>query len=691
MGPLGSLLHVKASTEALVDEVKSVPPHFVFICETSSRTVKYSNMFISRAIPAALGQLGYQRETMVTVITFDEVAKRTAFTYDYDAECIRRERDPMLVELTDAFSRSRSRRGLGFDLGVGRSSTFMSGVFPLVRQVFDEIGPDTPVVLVAFGNACVRDIEATVKAAQAASVTVGARAAPTTVCIYQLSSGVIMPNLQALTCIGAFNTLGRVPLFDIHTKVHDETPTVETALLGLIDRLVSDLRPMIVRGISLAAPAPILRRMPGDAAIAKIVIPCGQDSYVLLAPGADASVLTCGGAPLALEAAPLRDERAIATFLEFVESQLRLWAVMGARYVQIATVIDWVRQLEALLGAAVQDGAVGPVPVRDRVHKNQSSVIGRILALPNRDRVSALNSDQAAAFLRGDVKSAKKTDIDLIFDGLSSDGVHTLALRSDYVRTLEIHNLIGIYLDISRSRSKVGAPFEVDGKYNGDLPINKFGIASRARAYKWEPSPEEFDAIERYAHAVYRADYAARLAAKRAAEARIRLERLVDELVDSKDYREFVAKLQAGIPNRSAPGYQQLEAALLYFNFNREVPLRYEKLWTIVLGRDREGVAVWANGNYLIGDYFHFDRVFKGFDMTGDLWHEMKAMKARYRRSDYIGRDTRSKANRHGHGNDHPSYWARGYKTLAAFREAVSAEEYEAYAKAHPHCCGFGK
>ena len=49
-----------------------------------------------------------------------------------------------------------------------------------------------------------------------------------------------------------------------------------------------------------------------------------------------------------------------------------------------------------------------------------------------------------------------------------------------------------------------------------------------------------------------------------------------------------------------------------------------------------------------------------------------------------------SKANRHGHSNEKPSYWALGYKNLDEMRDGVCDEEWREYLRLHRTCCGLG-
>jgi hypothetical protein len=304
-----------------------------------------------------------------------------------------------------------------------------------------------------------------------------------------------------------------------------------------------------------------------------------------------------------------------------------------------------------------------------------------------------------------------------------------------------IKQLFGIDMDESRRRSDVGAPFEPDGEFNGILPVdyeaafastlswgpdlNDFmayirfgfggspvapdilgdlkvlGLGAVVEALLCEkeedridvpnriakgPTPGDLDSIIAYGNAycakVYHDDYNKRLAEKRTMEASLRLEHLVKNLGLVSDLATFISLL-TGIPNRSAPGYKELQGLLM--DLSTDVPLRDMKLFTIITGRDIHGDPVWADGNIFIGNFTPFVEIFKDLDPTGDMWQRINVLQKKYG----VYRYSRSWSNRHGHGNDKPSYWALGYLSLEAFRVEVSAEEYEAYAKLHCDCCGF--
>lgn len=45
--------------------------------------------------------------------------------------------------------------------------------------------------------------------------------------------------------------------------------------------------------------------------------------------------------------------------------------------------------------------------------------------------------------------------------------------------------------------------------------------------------------------------------------------------------------------------------------------------------------------------------------------------------------------NRHGHGNNKPSYWALRFKSIDEMKATVTPEVWQEYCNTHINCCGF--
>jgi hypothetical protein len=79
------------------------------------------------------------------------------------------------------------------------------------------------------------------------------------------------------------------------------------------------------------------------------------------------------------------------------------------------------------------------------------------------------------------------------------------------------------------------------------------------------------------------------------------------------------------------------------------------KLALLLTGREVMGdvsVGVWANGNFLAGDWKAYEPAFASVPA---VWGAICAAHAKYGVHTY-----RDAPNNHGHGNAFPSYWAYG-------------------------------
>ncbi|EGD82737.1 hypothetical protein PTSG_03387 [Salpingoeca rosetta] len=208
--------------------------------------------------------------------------------------------------------------------------------------------------------------------------------------------------------------------------------------------------------------------------------------------------------------------------------------------------------------------------------------------------------------------------------------------------------------------------------------------------------------LEQVVLPLYEREYNRRVDAKRAAEEAEAVAALVDALVQCESEDAFVAIMQDGYTHRgthvrmdnpSSAGVDALMAGLAAEE--KSVPCRLRKIELLVLavreknssdatssdGADVE--VVWNRGNVLRLDLSVFAAVYV---RAGEVaaWAAIKA--EHKKRAIHLYREA---ANRHGHSNALPSYWALGYATLDAMRAAVSAEEYQEYCSKHTRCCGF--
>ncbi|KAJ3130780.1 hypothetical protein HK100_007498 [Physocladia obscura] len=173
---------------------------------------------------------------------------------------------------------------------------------------------------------------------------------------------------------------------------------------------------------------------------------------------------------------------------------------------------------------------------------------------------------------------------------------------------------------------------------------------------------------------------------------------LVTLLVGTNDFSIFCNTLRDGlqkgdclaqITHPGSNGFAELLNKVLNID-GSEVPVQLGKLWVILLGRKPgskkmkdTGEIIWNNGNVLMfAELEKFERVFE-VKCKKKVWVE--ALKEYKKRRCHVYRDG---YNRHGHGNEKPSYWALGFESLDQMKQLARKEEYAAYVLIHKHCCG---
>jgi len=139
------------------------------------------------------------------------------------------------------------------------------------------------------------------------------------------------------------------------------------------------------------------------------------------------------------------------------------------------------------------------------------------------------------------------------------------------------------------------------------------------------------------------------------------ISRLVDDLYATEDINEFIQLLRDGtkfkdviykIANTEHFGYPMLRDLLI--DNSGYVPLHAEKIKYFMLACDDDGNTIWNNGNVLRDDITDYESVYSNLGLINE-WNVLRTIHKtksihRYRESDL--------ANRHGHCNSNPSYWA---------------------------------
>lgn len=197
--------------------------------------------------------------------------------------------------------------------------------------------------------------------------------------------------------------------------------------------------------------------------------------------------------------------------------------------------------------------------------------------------------------------------------------------------------------------------------------------------------------VKDYIRAQFEAEYEADLTEKRKAESDRMGEFVASKILASTTYEELVSVWRDGvkrtnvvykISTQSSPGFKMLCEKIR--NPDEIIPLRSAVFRILFLGVDDKDVAVWNHGGVC---FIHNMKAYKEAFLKSEPWAEwneiMKEFKARGK---HIYRDPM--ANRKGHSNTKPSFWAMGYADFVEFRKAITEDEFISYCKEHRRCCG---
>jgi hypothetical protein len=168
---------------------------------------------------------------------------------------------------------------------------------------------------------------------------------------------------------------------------------------------------------------------------------------------------------------------------------------------------------------------------------------------------------------------------------------------------------------------------------------------------------------------------------------------IVQKLLEVDNINDFINLLNKGIKkgqveiiilNPDSIGYNDLMNKLLDVE-NKDIPLRNEKLFIMLTGRNENSEAVWNQGNFLRDT----DKIKKAKNILDEKLLE-KYNEMRKTSGIHIYRGGADKRNRHGHSNDLPSYWAYGYQSVSEMANCENYSFMENYYKNHIGCCGLG-
>jgi len=197
--------------------------------------------------------------------------------------------------------------------------------------------------------------------------------------------------------------------------------------------------------------------------------------------------------------------------------------------------------------------------------------------------------------------------------------------------------------------------------------------------------------MAKYVHSRYNEDYENRLKQQFGQEQRILQDELIHKLLETEDLEFFYHLLSHGITRGAitvvidrdnCPGFQRLHDGMMQ-NKN-VVAKRVAKLRVIYSGQTVNGNPIFNGGNLLRADWkpLHTLLIELEKPQAWDwLQNELKTRGHAYRGGAEV-------SNRHGHSNDHLSYFAFGCLSLEDYRKMVSDETWNIYVRKHANCCG---
>jgi hypothetical protein len=202
--------------------------------------------------------------------------------------------------------------------------------------------------------------------------------------------------------------------------------------------------------------------------------------------------------------------------------------------------------------------------------------------------------------------------------------------------------------------------------------VDRVDKETRTVKYPTFSSEEEIAAyLRRYIVSQYQEAYNATLDEKEAREREMMLKTNISNLLSMSFGEDWIALLCKAFPNRQAIGFADFSKMILAQESSES---QAKKLGVLVSGRLLNGDVVWAGGNVLrVGRIQYLDQIRNSStEMASSIEKIIKE-----NNKVYIYRD--GPLNRHGHGNDFPSYWAFGFNNLEEYRLSVSSTVYNEY------------
>ena len=177
--------------------------------------------------------------------------------------------------------------------------------------------------------------------------------------------------------------------------------------------------------------------------------------------------------------------------------------------------------------------------------------------------------------------------------------------------------------------------------------------------------------VREYVNKLYKNDFDQKLSVKQINENKIMEREFMKKYCEEKDISKCSKMLSDGIDYKGKSFLLEPTHVVNVFDCVKNE----DKLFMLISGNSCEGDKLWNNGNSTIPKKF-----INKFD--NEEYNKF------FKRSLHCYRGSADSANRHGHSNEFPSYWALGHQTLREMRENVCKEDFDDYIR--EHCQGKG-
>lgn len=202
---------------------------------------------------------------------------------------------------------------------------------------------------------------------------------------------------------------------------------------------------------------------------------------------------------------------------------------------------------------------------------------------------------------------------------------------------------------------------------------------------------EAMEEIKSYIRKQFEDDYTQQLQEKAKKENAMMGKHIASKILGAETYDEMISIWRNGVVRNgvtykistpSSSGFKTLLKDL--FAREKVVPQRINIVKCLLLGVDGKEEPVWNHGGVCFA--INIKETKTNFLNFGTLTEWIAIITEYKKKGKHIYRELKS--NRHGHGNDKPSFWAMGYSSLVEYRGTVSLGEFRTYCKNHRKCCG---